>query len=735
MPSGYLFILSKTKLDKYARPFVPNSLKYRLDAPATHYVSSESPFEIDLAGYAERVQLFSLEPQDIRNGELLQDCDGSISLDVNSYVRKFHELLSREYLDSSETMREKDMFDQKFLAVKNSETHFRLSVPGIVDNFPAVFSGDFIIVRDTYGNPPVTTEFWLPVVLTSRVSREITVQIDQALTRLTIRRRKVDVRFVPNYARFSAMVFTVKSLEDVIVDHECLKCWLFPDVDHSKQSYDSTETNQTLDFFDDLLNVEQKNAVSAIVARRFGHAPFLISGPPGTGKTKTLVEAILQLLKGNTSPRILVCAPSEAAADILAIRLKAHLSNSKLLRLNLPSRHPREMPEELLAFSSLDIDGRFSIPEFADFLKMTVIVSTCYGSSLLLQLRITNSNMDPIKLQMMEMFGGKAPIETFWTHMFMDEAGQATEPESLIPLRVVLPHRKDLDNNSPAIVLCGDEKQLGPKLYSQTCRTNGLAVSLFERLMERPLYASHPMARRNLVLMNKDVNISSMINFLQKSMSFTNLPKNADSTENKLWNSEPCFSNLFRNYRSHPKIIHVSSTLFYNSTLKPCAQDTELLLNLSAKIFKTKSESSPFIFVNVDGVDEMLEERASWYNVKEILMVEKIVQQICKVAKSEQIKLSPEEIGIITPYREAVRRLRDRLRRKENREMNLSKVIVGTVDDFQGAERRVIIVATIRTRERFLADDEQSGIGLVGSLAAKQMNVALTRAKQLLFKI
>ena len=72
-------------------------------------------------------------------------------------------------------------------------------------------------------------------------------------------------------------------------------------------------------------NPEQLAAVSAIVNNSSGSVPFLVFGPPGTGKTVTLVEAIKQVWQLNPSTHILVCAPSNTAADLLTVRLSHHV--------------------------------------------------------------------------------------------------------------------------------------------------------------------------------------------------------------------------------------------------------------------------------------------------------------------------------------------------------------------------------------------------------------------------
>ena len=72
-----------------------------------------------------------------------------------------------------------------------------------------------------------------------------------------------------------------------------------------------------LGFFNKSLNRQQKAAVERILQAECRPTPYLLFGPPGTGKTVTLVEAILQIHKAIKACRILACAPSNSAADLI----------------------------------------------------------------------------------------------------------------------------------------------------------------------------------------------------------------------------------------------------------------------------------------------------------------------------------------------------------------------------------------------------------------------------------
>lgn len=86
------------------------------------------------------------------------------------------------------------------------------------------------------------------------------------------------------------------------------------------------------------------SAVRHMVAGSARPGPFLLFGPPGTGKTVTLVEAIKQVLSREKGAHLLVCAPSNSAVDLLAERLLTHVPEKDILRMNAASRDWSSVP-------------------------------------------------------------------------------------------------------------------------------------------------------------------------------------------------------------------------------------------------------------------------------------------------------------------------------------------------------------------------------------------------------
>jgi hypothetical protein len=168
---------------------------------------------------------------------------------------------------------------------------------------------------------------------------------------------------------------------------------LFPTVRDSKMQEKLHAGRFRRKFLDKVLNWEQKKAVEAVWEGKYGRLPYLISGPPGTGKTKTIIETALQLLRNtNNHGHILMCAPSDPAADTLVHRLQQYLKTSEMLRLNRPSRTFAEVPGAVLPYCSI-VNDAFTLPAFQELMKYRVVVTTCRDSSLLARARATNSDL------------------------------------------------------------------------------------------------------------------------------------------------------------------------------------------------------------------------------------------------------------------------------------------------------------------------------------------------------
>ena len=169
---------------------------------------------------------------------------------------------------------------------------------------------------------------------------------------------------------------------------------------------------------------------------------------PGTGKTSTIVEIVVQLVRRDASVRILTCTPGDAAADLLVERLAAAgLDSDKLYHLNASPTYEEDMTEHEPALSR--------IPGHERFLAFRVVLSTCSKAATLQNLNI--------------------PVGYF-SHIVIDDAARAEEPLVMIPIMT-------FSNTHTNIILAGDPSQLSPAVKSPTAASSGLGKSYCERLM------------------------------------------------------------------------------------------------------------------------------------------------------------------------------------------------------------------------------------------------------------
>lgn len=301
------------------------------------------------------------------------------------------------------------------------------------------------------------------------------------------------------------------------------------------------------------------------------------------GKTVTIVETIKQILRLDITARILACAPSNSAADTLASRLVEHVKNSRqtrneirMLRLNSFQRAKDTVKSSLLEFcffkKGTDI---FDIPDRLLLTSYHIIVTTTLSSGYWLD----SSQYSFLK-------------EGFhFTHIILDEAAQAMEPETMIPFSFATPRTQ--------IILAGDPHQLGPIIRSPAAIQKKLGISFLERLMSLTLYKN-----------------------------------NSNNTA-----TQRCVTKLINNYRSHQKILQVPSKLFYSNELVSRA-DPELFNSLCGWS-ELRNQNFPILFRGIEGEDRRDGESPSWYNCDEIPEVKRLILSLIQsgLAKKDDIGL------------------------------------------------------------------------------------------------
>lgn len=408
----------------------------------------------------------------------------------------------------------------------------------------------------------------------------------------------------------------------------------------------------------------------------------IVHGPPGTGKTTTIVAAIREVLKQHS--QVLVCAPSNAAVDLLVEKLTT--SGVSTLRIGHPARvddqileqtldakiaahnsykdlkklrkaveeyrrmgrkykrnfghAEREQRRRLMAEASKAKDAASHLEDyilFDVFQQSQVIASTLVGAN------------NPV------LKGMKFPVA------FVDEAGQGLEPATWIPVM-----------KAEKIIMAGDHCQLPPTIKSYEASQEGLSETLFEKVIKRQRAAS---------------------------------------------------SMLKLQYRMPEMIMKFSSKYFYDEALEAAENTLEHALGEEEPVVE-------FIDTAGSGFAEHLEKDSlSKLNTEEarfsLGMIEKLIERL----GIEAFKTSAYTFGIISPYKAQVKKLTELLEEGEGfgqlRELR-DNISIGTIDGFQGQERDVILISLVRSNEQ----------GEIGFLAdTRRMNVALTRAKRKLIVV
>ncbi|XP_023327482.1 putative helicase MOV-10 isoform X3 [Eurytemora carolleeae] len=567
------------------------------------------------------------------------------TLSDSCYKKKMQLLLQCEELQQEHDIRHYDMkdvviqLDRSLLVV--------LKVPGLSENRPSVLKGDQVFLK-----PKGSRKQYVGNVCHVG-ENEVKLLVSSGL----VNGMKVDVRFSLNRFCLRTMHRAVE-----IAAKDGLLSSLFPTDIKEVQvpSTSITPYNRNIE-----TNLPQLQAVKSIVAGTAGHLPYIIYGPPGTGKTVTIVEAMKQVLKLSPGCKILAAAPSNAAADLLAERLKEHIPRSKIRRVHALSRNMLTINENIKDISNI-VNGQIITPNMDGLMEYDILVLTLCNSG--------------------RMVSAKFPEDHF-THVFIDECGHSTEPEAVIALAGIL-SQKTLATKKGRIVLAGDPKQLGPILRSAHAKKYGLDVSLLERMMENPVY-----------MPGADLQYNSR--FITK---------------------------LVKNFRSHPAILDLPSRLFYSNELVPAADPVLVNSLVEFPGIPTRARGKfPLIFHGVVGQDQREERSPSFFNPEEIVRVLAYLKQLFDMKKN---KVKGKEIGIIAPYRRQVEKIRQGLKKLKGEYADIS---VGSTEEFQGQERRVIIISCVRSQPEYVRMDQEYQLGFIRN--KKRFNVAITRAKALMIVI
>ncbi|MDB5089276.1 MAG: helicase [Mucilaginibacter sp.] len=423
------------------------------------------------------------------------------------------------------------------------------------------------------------------------------------------------------------------------------------------------------------LNLSQRSAVQKILSAQ---DVAVVHGPPGTGKTTTLVQAIRALIAQNKE-QILVVAPSNTAVDLLSEKLSNEGLN--VLRIGNPARVSDKLMsltlDSKMAEHSYVKDVKKLKKQASEYKNMAHKYKRSFGKAecdqrkaLFDEAHKIMREVDKTEQFIIDDLVAKAQVITatlvgsnhytvrnvkFGT-VVIDEAGQALEPACWIPIL-----------KAQKVIMAGDHFQLAPTIKSNEAARGGLSTTLLEKCA-----ALHPEA---VTLLDEQ-------------------------------------------YRMNETIMGFSSKEFYGNRLKANDAVAHQLLFPG---------DVPLTFVDTAGCgfDEKLEGTSSTNPEEAAFLIKHLTRLATHKDTGYTFDIFPT-IAVISPYKEQIRILKELLLSSDILQPYADKISVNTIDSFQGQERDVVYISMVRS-------NTTGEIGFLSDI--RRMNVAMTRARKKLVVI
>ena len=411
------------------------------------------------------------------------------------------------------------------------------------------------------------------------------------------------------------------------------------------------------------LNKTQEKAVNEVLWTK---DVMVVHGPPGTGKTTTLVEAINETLRRES--QVLVCAQSNMAVDWISEQLVDR--GIPVLRVGNPTR----VNDKMLSFTyERKFEGHPEYPQLWSLRKAIREMrskrkrgSESYHQQLdrlksratELEVRINAEIFQEARVIACTLTGAANRVleGMKFNTLFIDEAAQALEAACWIPIRKV-----------SRVIFAGDHQQLPPTVKSIAALKAGLGKTLMERIVE---------------------NKPEIVTLLQVQ------------------------------YRMNDQIMQFSSREFYNGMLQTAPEiKYRGILDYDIPISWYNTDDLPD---DIESKEEFVGESFGRINKAEAeLTLQHLELYYGRIGK-QRILDERIDVGIISPYRAQVQLLRRMIKKREFFKPYRHLISVNTVDGFQGQERDVIILSLVRS-------NDEGQIGFLRDL--RRMNVAITRAR------
>ena len=400
------------------------------------------------------------------------------------------------------------------------------------------------------------------------------------------------------------------------------------------------------------LNSVQEHAVNEVLRAK---DVAVVHGPPGTGKTTTLVEAIHETLR--REPQVLVCAQSNMAVDWISERLVDRGIN--VLRIGNPVR----VDDKMLSFT---YERRFEAhPDYPQLWALRKAIrelrsrkarrderyhqklESLKGRAAELEIRINAQLFGEARVIASTLVGSANRLldGMRFPTLFIDEAAQAMEAACWIPIR-----------RASRVVFAGDHCQLPPTVKSMAALKGGLAKTLMERIVE---------------------------------------------------NKPEVVTLLRMQYRMNEEIMRFSSDWFYDGKVE-CAPEVKFRGILDYDV--------PMVWVNTSS--ENAEEMAGLSRINRVEAEEtlRLLEEYFTKIGKERILEERIDVGIISPYRGQIQYLRNLIRKRAFFKPYRHLIAVNTVDGFQGQERDIIVISLVRSNDEgqigFLRDLRRMNVAI-----------------------
>ena len=424
------------------------------------------------------------------------------------------------------------------------------------------------------------------------------------------------------------------------------------------------------DYSNSNLNDSQVKAINKMLS---ANELAILHGPPGTGKTTTLVAAIQALVKKQEKP-LLACAASNTAVDLLTEKLVK--AGVKVMRVGHPERVSAEVQsvtmDSLVANHPMAKEIKNLRKQAREYKNLAHKYKRNFGFAEREQRRLLFDEakkitkeiekieayiLDDIRTKVQVITGTLIGINQFsvrkmqFSTVVIDEAGQALEPAMWVPCL-----------RAEKVILAGDHRQLPPTIKSDEV---ALAKTMLEKLVE---------SQAESVVM------------------------------------------LDIQYRMHENIMSFPSLYFYENRLQA---------HPSVKEKKLFSSDTPAVFIDTAGTGfEEKQVGTSAANPEEAAFAWRFLQNYLN--EQEAKSKNKPTVGVISPYKEQVNIFTQLLDNEGGKLSNCANVRINTVDSFQGQERDVILISLVRS-------NTENSIGFLHDL--RRMNVAMTRAKKKLILV